>query len=272
MGSIYGKSFIDFPSELAGRITGASITPITTGKSGAEIYKIRKPDKTICYLKCENVKIKHELLSEVRIYDWIDNKIRVPEVLYYDIIDNKEYMLYTEVEGNMANSRIFLEAQNIENLIRIIAKGLKQLHSLSIENCDIDSKLDIKMKQAKKRIENNLVENWDFQEQNKNKSPNDIYMELLNNKPETEDLVFTHGDYCLTNIIIDEETNIGFIDMGRGGIADRYQDIALAIRNIKYNLNLEDANKYIELFFKEYGINSPDIKKIEYYILLDELF
>jgi aminoglycoside phosphotransferase len=68
----------------------------------------------------------------------------------------------------------------------------------------------------------------------------DLYRELLDKRPDTEDLVFTHGDYCLPNILIDKWDIGGFIDWGRGGISD--------------------------------GLESIDCSKIEYYRLLDEFF
>ncbi len=92
---------------------------------------------------------------------------------------------------------------------------------------------------------------------------------LIQCKPNSEDIVFTHGDYCLPNIIIDNEGNIGFIDLGRSGNADKYQDIALAIRSIKYNLQ---NDKWVRLFVNTYGIETIDNNKLEYYILLDEFF
>lgn len=57
--------------------------------------------------------------------------------------------------------------------------------------------------------------------------------------------------------------------MGRGGVADRYQDIALAVRSIRHNLKSE---KFVELFLDAYELKNVDFSKIDYYILLDELF
>lgn len=266
---MYMNSFLNFPSELLDRIAGSSITSELAGKSGAKVYRVKKPDRSICYLKTQQVKDSFELVNEVNVYDWLDDRLRVPRVIYYDILNEMEFMLYSAVEGNHANSGSFF--RNIDSLVKIIAKGLKQLHSIDIKACELDKRLEIKLKKAKRRIDKNLVEEWDFQPENKNKKPIDIYNELINSKPDTEDLVFTHGDFCLSNIIINSENQVGFIDMGNGGIADRYQDIALIIRDLKNNINIENSNKYIELFLKEYGIQ-PNIEKIKYYILLDELF
>ena len=69
----------------------------------------------------------------------------------------------------------------------------------------------------------------------------------------------------------------GFLDWGNGGIADRWQDIALCVRSIKHNYTEEglyNENEFIQykkLLFDELGIIS-DEEKIRYYILLDELF
>ena len=41
--------------------------------------------------------------------------------------------------------------------------------------------------------------------------------DLLRKRHDEEDLVFTHGDYCLPNVIIDGEEVAGFVDWGRAG-------------------------------------------------------
>jgi aminoglycoside phosphotransferase len=81
-----------------------------------------------------------------------------------------------------------------------------------------------------------------------------------------EDLVFTHGDYSLPNIIINDGSISGFIDLGNSGIADRYYDLAVAEKSIIRNFGEE----YVELFFVHYGIDDIDYKKIRFYQLVEK--
>jgi aminoglycoside phosphotransferase len=82
-----------------------------------------------------------------------------------------------------------------------------------------------------------------------------------------EDLVFTHGDYCLPNIIIDEELCevVGFVDLGHAGIADRYHDVALCLRSIQYNI----GEGYSQVLLNTYGLfTTCDANKFVFYDLL----
>lgn len=97
----------------------------------------------------------------------------------------------------------------------------------------------------------------------------------MDNRPD-EDLVFSHGYFCLPNIFLKDDKVSGFIDLGNMGIADRYQDIALCYRSLNNNLAGAYGGKVYgkiddNLLFDCLGI-TPDYEKIRYYILLDELF
>ena len=73
----------------------------------------------------------------------------------------------------------------------------------------------------------------------------------------------------LCNIFAEDNRISGFIDLGRAGTADIWQDIALCVRSLEYNTGKNEG--YVNLLFEELGM-APDWDKIRYYVLLDELF
>ena len=68
----------------------------------------------------------------------------------------------------------------------------------------------------------------------------------------------------------------GFIDLGDCGIGDKWRDIALLYRSLKHNFDGTYGGKdypdfHPDRLFDAMGIE-PDREKLDYYILLDELF
>ena len=143
------------------------------------------------------------------------------------------------------------------------------IHSVDIAHCPFNQTLEVKLRRH--------AATWSWAWSTKMSSrmstwekPQAISTAMLPAKrPSREDLVFTHGDYCLPNVILKDGKVRGFIDWGRAGVADRYQDIALGVRSLRHNHYPEDL---VTVFLEAYGITDPDWGKIEYFILLDEFF
>lgn len=62
---------------------------------------------------------------------------------------------------------------------------------------------------------------------------------------------------------------IGVINLGRAGVADKWQDIALCVRCLRHNLGSK-SEPCVKLLFELPGLE-PDWEKIHYYNILGEL-
>lgn len=69
----------------------------------------------------------------------------------------------------------------------------------------------------------------------------------------TTDWVFGHGDYCLPNVLMENNGVSGVIDWSWGGWADRRFDLGTALYTIRRNL----GDAYLQTFLDAYGYNEP---------------
>jgi len=152
--------------------------------------------------------------------------------------DGFDYLLMTQIKGEMACTDYFLERPM--ETVKLLAEGIKMLQSVQIDNCPFDNSLDIKLNDARENIENNLVDMSDWEANNRSDTPSELLTYLQNNKPTGSTNMFTHGDYCLPNVLLKDNKISGFIDLGQCGIADMYQDIALCVRSFKHNFSTSD--------------------------------
>jgi aminoglycoside phosphotransferase len=235
------------------------------GMSGALVFRIETAAQTL-FLK---VGTGHEALAlagEAARIVWLNGRLPVPEIRYAQSEGDTYYLLMTGVPGRDA-SKLPLPPKQ---LTRLLAKGMRAIHGLSIDDCPFDHCLDNRIAIARSRLDAGLVDTGDFDEERQGRTVAEVFADLLQTRPRHEDLVFTHGDCCLPNIMIDPPAGriTGYIDLGRAGIADRHQDIALCARSLAYNLSEE----WVPLLFETYGLEYIDPEKIEFYKLLDEFF
>ncbi|MBN1971496.1 MAG: aminoglycoside 3'-phosphotransferase [Candidatus Delongbacteria bacterium] len=249
-------------------LEGKNLEKIDIGCTEALVYFIKNCiDNVNAYLKVNPKNSLEKLKHEVDIMNWLNGKIPVPKVLHYDENEHYEFLLMTEIKGFPSFSE---ELSDKSKTMTDLAKGLKLIHSLDISDCPFNEKIIKKCSVIEKQIEAGNIDIDDFDDENKGKKLEELFdriKELRENMQ--EDLVFTHGDYCMPNILLTSNGLSGFIDLGRAGISDRYQDIALAIRSIKYNGFSQD---HIDLFLSEYGITELDNRKVELYKLIDEFY
>lgn len=221
--------------------------------------------------------ISEESEHEYQIMEWLQDKLPVPKVLAYEKDEERNYLLMTKVPGQMSCADQYMK--NPEQLVNLLVEGLKMLWKVDISDCTYMHGLEEKLQMAKYNVQNNLVnmDNVEAETFGKNgfESPEHLLKWLMTNRPE-EELVFSHGDFCLPNIVLSDDEVSGYIDLGMAGIADKWQDIALCYRSLLHNFEGKYTGKQYQGFradvlFEKLGI-IPEWDKIRYYILLDELF
>ncbi len=251
------------PAELRQIIGESAWQEISIGCSAGSVFRTEHG-----YLKIAPLEASISLHAEKERLLWLQGRLPVPQVYYFGSDAVYEYMLTSEIAGTMACDHTFKDA--MPALIRLLAEGLRTVHAVATAQCPFDQRLDRRLAQAESRVRNGLVDEARLSLRGTNIGASDLYAHLLQTRPSSEDVVFTHGDFSLPNIIIDSEHAqiAGFIDLGYGGRADRYYDLALACRSLAFNFD----QSWIPVLLAAYGLDTVDYQKIAFYQLLDQLF
>lgn len=267
------------PTQIAALTLGGVWEQITIGCSGAIVYRVawlRQPRRPAVYLKIASPEQRDELLEEQARLEWLHSlpadatgsvgRIGAPQALAYAVAEPFAYLALSEVAGRMAcDAALAAEGPQVA---RLLGEGMRQLHAVDAARCPFDRRLARTLALATERLVAGQVDVGDFDDPDRD--PTELLAWLQTHIPAEEDLVFTHGDYCLPNVLIDAHAQRinGYIDWGRAGVADRYQDLALAARSLAYNGGAD----LVAQLWAGYGLVQPDQDKLTFYRLLDEFF
>ena len=260
-----------FPEKIRAYVKDSAFRLNDVGMSGSQVYVF---DKYV--LKVQPVTAETD--NEYEILKWLAGRCPTPSILEYVKEDETSYTLMTKAAGKMLCDDVFM--QDPEKLTDLIAQGIRMLWNVDIQDCPCScSRLSERLKAARENIENGEVnlENAEPETfgQGGFTDPAELLVWLETHQPE-EDLVLTHGDLCLPNLFSDGEKITAFIDNGKMGPADRWQDLAVVLRSLRHNF----GGKYTgvpyggyreDMLLKKLGMEM-DEEKNRYYLLLDELF
>ena len=152
-------------------------------------------------------------------------------------------------------------------VVNALADFLVRLHAIPVDACPFDSGHPVRRRLAWARIDAGLVDSDDFGDAHRGWSARQVGTAMEAMLPLRFDRVVTHGDYSLDNLLIEDGAVTGCIDVGRVGVADRYQDLAI----LHDCLGAFGAVLQRRLFDR-YGIAAPDADRLRFHLLLDELF
>ncbi|GMA15596.1 aminoglycoside 3'-phosphotransferase [Deinococcus metallilatus] len=254
---------LTLPDPLRRVLPAARWEAVTEGCSGAGVWRSQK---YVVKVQERGGPTVSTLLQERERLRWLWGRVPVPSVVGYEITPTHEYLAMTRLPGlPMSHPDAALHPERVTDLL---ARALRELHALPVRECPFNMSLPVTLRLARERVRAGAVDEADFDDERQGWSAAEVFNELVRTRPGTEDIVVTHGDACLPNVILNGEYVEGFVDVGRAGLADRHADLALAWRSLRHNLGPEHAERFLDL----YGRAWVDERKLAYYRLLDELF
>jgi aminoglycoside phosphotransferase len=265
----------DIPAALRASLDGAEWQGVTVGMSGARVWRVTTRGNEPRYLKWATGARARELGEERARLEWLRGRLAVPAMEGWAEGAEQAWLLLSAEPGVMAHEWAS-QAQDRDDmaaLVRALGEGLRRVHALDIAGCPFDLGRDARLSRAEWNIAAGLVDVADVRASH-GLEPEELLRALDATRPmePSSDLVFTHGDYCLPNLLITMDERAAplvtsYIDWGRAGISDRYNDLAIGARSLRYNL----GTGWESLFFIAYGLSEPDQERLAWYEALDEL-
>ena len=202
------------------------------GLSGCLVYRLKTKEDQDAILKVQNIKGNDTLKEEYDVLKYLKGKMSVANVYYYNLYENKEYLLREYIDGEPLYKSKKFGYQ--------LGQELKKIHRYYNEKC-----------QFKKFSVNNLLKNamekidivYQLRgEYFKDFSKNDLINFLEENKPVDDALI--HGDFSLTNILVNNGKYY-YIDLGNVSISTKYFDIYILKKSLKINNLEEEWNEFL---------------------------
>lgn len=259
------------PRGLASLADGASWYRDLVGEAGAAVYRIAGADGSCAYLKHATGAVAQDLADEMIRLRWLDGRAAVPKVRQFlletKVDDDEAWLVTGALSGRTAYQCLEAEPEQAAALVDMLAQFLRDFHSIPVSACPFRADHELRLTEAALRLERGLIDADDFGDAHQGWTPDQLWAKLMGMLPLQAERVMTHGDFSLDNILIDDGQVIGCIDVGRAGVADPYQDLAI----LSDCLDEFDGALQARLF-SAYGIAVPDQQRIAFHLALDECF
>jgi aminoglycoside 3'-phosphotransferase I len=240
----------------------------TVGESGGAVFRLHcKTDSLDYYLKHGSDAVADDITDEMARLCWLAGRISVPVIKHFVRTSSEAWLLMEAIPGKTAYQMLATNHDNHPAIVDALAKFLRRLHAIRVCECPFNSDYTYRLAQARARIDAGRVDVLDFDEERKGWTTDQVWEAMQSLLPLAPDPVVTHGDFSLDNILIENGEVVGCIDVGRLGIAERYQDLAIISNGLgEFDSSLQTR------FWQQYGILDVDERKLQFHLLLDELF
>ena len=251
------------PTSWRSQLAHARWVPVSSD-SGASVWQISNAGSRVFLKIGLGRRCAEAIREEVERTAWLHSQgVHVAPILSAAKDSEVAAILFAALEGRA------LDCANVPASIIIPALGraFLDLHSIPVERCPFDEEIQTRLERAEHAIAAGEIDPSQFDPRNSGKAPENLFAEILSDVP-PEHLVVVHGDATFSNIVIDAQQRIGFLDCGSCGKADAYTDLALLASEIEERYGKEWAAR----FCRAYGLSEWDPRRAKFYLDLYEFF
>jgi aminoglycoside 3'-phosphotransferase-2 len=189
----------------------------------------------------------------------------VPRVVSYEPGPPFDRLVTTAVPGRPATE----PATGALHVAERFGAALRQVHDrLEPSSCPFDARLGVRLPRLADRVRRGLVDEADFEPEHRGRTAAELLHQIEAERPAREDLVVTHGDWTLENVLFGVDLAWGCIDVAGLGVACRWYDLGIGGRSVADSPGFGAGA--VEAFFAGYG-TEPEETLLRYYVLVDEL-
>ncbi|MET3722526.1 APH(3') family aminoglycoside O-phosphotransferase [Sphingomonas trueperi] len=197
------------------------------GQSGCAVYRLVLEGQEDLYLKIAGAETLSDLVDEMARLRWLGGYLPVPPLHGFGLESGGGWMLTGRLPGRTAYQLLEEDPAAAPALAASLARFLRRLHAIPVERCPFNAGHALRLAAGRDRMEAGLVEEDEFDEARLGRSAREVWDEMLAAIPPAFDRAVTHGDFSLDNLLVVQGEVTGCIDLGRVGIADPWQDLAI---------------------------------------------
>ncbi len=216
--------------------------------------------------------LRFDACGEARRLDWLSaHGFPAPEVIEVGDSEAAQWIA-TAAIGGCSAAGAWSRAQR-DRVVDVVADVTRALHSVPASACPFDRRLAVMLPCARRAVAEQQLDLDDLDPSHQGWTAAELLSKLEATPPPPElDVVVCHGDLCLDNVLVapGRMSPAGLLDAGRLGLADRWVDLAIILRNLAEEVGQWGFDQSHAIrFLRRYGAEF-DAARLDYYRLLDE--
>ncbi|MBW3093742.1 aminoglycoside 3'-phosphotransferase [Bifidobacterium sp. 82T10] len=197
------------------------------------------------------------LRREATLTSYFHGRGLAAEVLYYGQEpgpddDRRDWMVTSRVPGEDCTAPQYMA--DPRRMTKILAHTLRSLHDMDCHDCPEPKRMERYLATAQRNHDAGRYDTSFYVDVYGDATIDEIFR-IAERGVSLRSDVLLHGDYCLPNVMLDDWSFSGFVDLDCAGLGDRHVDVFWALWTLRFNMH---TDRYHDLFLDAYGRDLVD--------------